>query len=786
MPYTYDTIYKFFTPFFQKLLLDTVLAQGSTAFNFYMGYGGTNWGAIGDPDVYTSYDYSASIREFRFLSEKGRNLRLGALFCKGFEEYLSRTNVLPLPNPLQSEVSTTNKWHVVGVVEDVIRDSKVTLGHWVWKTMGMYKSGSEDLFKALDIRQRLSLHSSNPMTFVLVRNFNDARCSKFQFMLRNHRDTVELNLTIPYKHSFLAIGNYLAPYAKLNLVFSTCPIYFRMTAASKKNKIPNECWFIQCDEMINGEMCFESHISVTEGTLKPKITFDEEANVSIVNFSKRDGWCGLYTTDPAKQLIVVAISKEKLQYLNGVAESGLENQDVQIVVLGGYRAELCSKGQLLVDYNLGHVEFQSTHIIPSYEWMQNNYGHGKDWDLLTVSSPTTPSSFDDEIWNACPLVLKSFQPCICPPSTVSIDLVNWKRAIPGSEEYAALPWTEIPLDAMVPVASILPWKRKPQIGRAPLDFGYASGHVLYKCTFTIEIKNSTHYEIKSDPAVTLKLNVRHRGTIWCNNRIVGGHLTYSLQAGQVGSKMGYDRIWGGITMYDLTEYVIPGNNNHSPTHSYTCELLILVESFGMNRQTFFFDDVRNPRGVLSAEIVVNNHAIVKDQRWYISGVDATKLQNPYNTSGVPFEKRYVFNDGETPVNAWINCSPSDHIDPNDGIHFYRFEFQAPNLNESITYHPLQIVIDGNVTACIFLNKVLVGRYHGQIDSPQKSFYLLEGLLRRETSESNEVVLLVYSRALTNMNVQISAYSLSGDGSGNWVDLNCGMAEFVLQKEIITI
>ena len=31
--------------------------------SYYMGVGGTNWGWLPDPDVYTSYDYGSAIRE---------------------------------------------------------------------------------------------------------------------------------------------------------------------------------------------------------------------------------------------------------------------------------------------------------------------------------------------------------------------------------------------------------------------------------------------------------------------------------------------------------------------------------------------------------------------------------------------------------------------------------------------------------------------------------------------------------------------------------------------------
>ena len=54
--------------FFDK---SNLIVSGATAFNYYMGFGGTNWGWLGQPnDVYTSYDYGAAITEDRRLTAK--------------------------------------------------------------------------------------------------------------------------------------------------------------------------------------------------------------------------------------------------------------------------------------------------------------------------------------------------------------------------------------------------------------------------------------------------------------------------------------------------------------------------------------------------------------------------------------------------------------------------------------------------------------------------------------------------------------------------------------------
>ncbi len=59
----YDNCYELTGPDFENVYYKNNIAQGVTMQSNYMGVGGTNWGWLPDPDVYTSYDYGAAIRE---------------------------------------------------------------------------------------------------------------------------------------------------------------------------------------------------------------------------------------------------------------------------------------------------------------------------------------------------------------------------------------------------------------------------------------------------------------------------------------------------------------------------------------------------------------------------------------------------------------------------------------------------------------------------------------------------------------------------------------------------
>lgn len=64
-----------------------MLASNSKMINLYMMYGGTTWGNLPFPGVYTSYDYGSAIRESRALSEKYYHLKLLGLFLRSVPEF---------------------------------------------------------------------------------------------------------------------------------------------------------------------------------------------------------------------------------------------------------------------------------------------------------------------------------------------------------------------------------------------------------------------------------------------------------------------------------------------------------------------------------------------------------------------------------------------------------------------------------------------------------------------------------------------------------------------------
>ncbi|KAG8731854.1 hypothetical protein FRC10_001402, partial [Ceratobasidium sp. 414] len=62
-------------------------AAGMSIQSLYMTYGGTNWGNLATPTVYTSYDYGAAISEDRALTPKFAEIKLQSLFLHASPNY---------------------------------------------------------------------------------------------------------------------------------------------------------------------------------------------------------------------------------------------------------------------------------------------------------------------------------------------------------------------------------------------------------------------------------------------------------------------------------------------------------------------------------------------------------------------------------------------------------------------------------------------------------------------------------------------------------------------------
>ncbi|KAJ6443892.1 beta-galactosidase [Purpureocillium lavendulum] len=89
---------------FARVFNKNNLAAGVAIFSQYMIYGGTNWGNLGHPGGYTSYDYGAAIKENRVIDrEKYSEIKLQGEFLKVSPNYL-----LTVPGALSTTAYSDN------------------------------------------------------------------------------------------------------------------------------------------------------------------------------------------------------------------------------------------------------------------------------------------------------------------------------------------------------------------------------------------------------------------------------------------------------------------------------------------------------------------------------------------------------------------------------------------------------------------------------------------------------------------------------------------------------
>ncbi|KUN89027.1 beta-galactosidase [Streptomyces bungoensis] len=102
----YDKCAQLIDDRFANVFYKQNIAVGATAQSFYMTYGGTNWGWLGMPENYTSYDYGAAIRENRQLDPKYYEDKLIGYFTQAVAP-LTKTEAIRTTPPDDSSVVDT-------------------------------------------------------------------------------------------------------------------------------------------------------------------------------------------------------------------------------------------------------------------------------------------------------------------------------------------------------------------------------------------------------------------------------------------------------------------------------------------------------------------------------------------------------------------------------------------------------------------------------------------------------------------------------------------------------
>ncbi|MFW9897984.1 MAG: beta-galactosidase [Candidatus Thorarchaeota archaeon] len=639
IPYGYDELYNFYGSTYQKMILQSLAAQGSTMMILYMFYGGTTWGALPNPEVYTSYDYSGCIREYGYQSDRLRHVRLFSLFAQSFNVSFINTDWVENPALNCSE-------------------------------------------KGIFYRQRRSLDGTD---YYFFKNFNKKESQNFIIQLPQDIKVPKNGMqTLDLRDSYIAIGNheldgFFIQFCSLNIILKA-----NYAGAPLLVVLQN-----------GGELL----LTETEFEVKGIIEAFKDKDNNFTRFAFPTEGYSCITNAQGKNLYIICLSKKDALTLN----ADFSESDVKLA-WGAYSLFFTKKDTLEIE----------------------TFGTQKVWFLINRSN--IPNF--DEIGN--------------------IPIPGLKKRIFGNKikipDISLKNWYEIQTDWSNNMSQEI-WKEIDfNNERDPIDHFFTSGHVLYKC----------EYFTSNEDSINLKINTRHKTAIWLNGHFIGGHQTYNIKTDQPGAMNGNDPPLLGAENYDLSRSLNSDKN----------VLYIITENLGHNKNFFVLNDVRNPRGILSAEFSKK----LKSAKWYIAGIDVTQLEQPYNTSGLPGEK-FSFQVGET--DQWRKIKGAPTISPNDQIIWYKTQFKW-KAEENVII-PLRIHLEGKHNVNIFLNGLYIGRYWGEY-GPQHDFYIINKLLK----EDNLLVLACWTTKEDNFSISIKPYKINLE-SGN-IDEN-GI-DFAIEKHYV--
>jgi hypothetical protein len=416
------------------------------------------------------------------------------------------------------------------------------------------------------------VRKSNQCHFVFFRNFSETKTETSTVSVTRPDGYIfKLELNLPYKHSFIGLGNYTTKNG-LKIFLSTVPVFVRWIDSSGV-----ETWIIQNDSSTKGQLACGGALKVSGSLVPERFASGKD---SIISFKESRGFAVLQNDEGDSLLKILALSARELS-------------------------------TLAVYYKSGHnslVECPS----PTIFWGANGFWYdpsaanpftivqsAEDEKIFCISPETISDELvvDDEFSGFEGLRSLPIQKSISIPDFTPILFEESKKV-----KFGALSWTHLELDS----------KRRPILD--PVQLCYTSGLVAYKLKFDLPQGVDKDY-------MDLKINMRHVCTVWINGDVIGGHFTYNLGTFRPGTRMGadYGDIYGWETYSVLKEHFKVGAN----------ELLILVENLGINRAFGPFNDMQNKRGLLNVQMKG-----VKFE-WYIAGVDVRGLDNAYSVCGIP-------------------------------------------------------------------------------------------------------------------------------------------------------
>lgn len=740
---TYDDVYSFFGDDFSAALQNSLMAQGLTIINHYIAYGGTNHGTVGDTEVYSSYDYSAFIREFGLLSRRGRVLRQSILFARSFTD-------VGLSNNLLSEESNTKVSNALVAVKSTVPSVLIAVRDAV----------------ALDIHGMPINRTTKFRTYAFLRNLREDLV-RFSLVVQN----VVLPCRLIKCESFVAPLYHDIDQCDLSIFASTIPVVCRTTYAGcelwvlhvrsdevgrlvlKRDdssdgvksaikvqwaKVGDDSEDIQLFEKVVSHSDDGAAISLFSSPLEELplsnhgSLSDDGASLGVKASTEEVGQCFSFSFSPETTAAVVY----------NLDEQGSKTAVLRILCL-------TSKDVDTFNANLAGTD-RFSELSANYftaAWGSSNLAVLPNGNLDVGMTPQDDGSNIFVIQDADSGPPEQFKRCNS--SVVSVLPGLWVHKIQRDVVRTLLSngmdgEDMLSKDFKIPIEKLsmrkvdwndnVMWKEISYEDRDPLDHFMTSGHITYRFKFRC-----------AKPTGSIILNIRHSAVIWCNGKAIGSQICFSHNVMSAGAMHGIDLANSGKRRHSLNSGLQNG-----PDADGFHEVIILVLSMGQSRSPFLLNDVRNKRGLLSARF--SKRMGVKDVKLEIAGKDVTDTDDAYGWSGLPIEEE------ANTMNYESGFEPIDkmgQVIADDGVVFYRGKFKVPAnsvVGGSVRY-PLRIKVKSGagVRAFIWVNTLFMGRYVEQL-GPQTDFYVPEGLIKE--CKGNSIVIAVYGHIDSAINIEI--------------------------------
>jgi beta-galactosidase len=148
----------------ENVVYKHIIGEGATVLSYYMTYGGTNWGNLAFPGVYTSYDYASAINEERQIDDKLAQQKKIAYMLNAVEPY-AKTD-----NKYEGTLATNNNIRLIQRENPDTKTEFYTVRHIASKTT------STDTFdlpiKTADVNTEVPVTLNGQKSKVIIANYN--------------------------------------------------------------------------------------------------------------------------------------------------------------------------------------------------------------------------------------------------------------------------------------------------------------------------------------------------------------------------------------------------------------------------------------------------------------------------------------------------------------------------------------------------------------------------------------------------------------------------------------